>query len=342
MLDKISLQFDPSATRIGSTDLRTGLSAIARDGETLWLACDEGCRLERLTKTADDAFAGHTTVPLASLLTLPADDTEEADVEGMDVADGWLWIVSSHSVKRKSPKARDKADAVAGKLATTSRDGNRHLLARLPLDGGTVHRKQGKRRAASIETRPKSSALLKAIKKGADGDGDPHLAPFVPLPGKDNGFDIEGLAVSGSRVFVGLRGPVLRGWACILELHPIREGDVLKLKPLEGRVPYRKHFLELGGLGVRDLLVAGDDLLILAGPTMTLDAPCEIWRWKNGAAGGAATGATRLLTLPTRDGADKAEGFTDLADGSLMVVYDTPHATRLVDDATVLADVVRL
>jgi len=30
----------------------------------------------------------------------------------MDVADGWLWIVGSHSVKRKSPKPRDVADAV--------------------------------------------------------------------------------------------------------------------------------------------------------------------------------------------------------------------------------------
>lgn len=92
---------------------------------------------------------------------------------------------------------------VADKLATTSRDGNRHLLARFPVAGGNVHRKQGARRAASIETRPKASALLKAITRGPDGDGDPHLAAFVPLPGKDNGFDIEGL---------------------------------------DGRLPYRKHF----------------------------------------------------------------------------------------------------
>ena len=35
---------------IGTVDLRTGLSAVALDGNTLWLACDEGCRVERLTK----------------------------------------------------------------------------------------------------------------------------------------------------------------------------------------------------------------------------------------------------------------------------------------------------
>ena len=50
-----------------------------------------------------------------------------------------------------------------------------------------------------------------------------------------------------------------------------------------------------------------------------------------------------LRVLPTRNAADRAEGFTDLADGSsVMVVYDTPHPDRLRDGATVLADVVRL
>ena len=342
MASTIPLQFDPSALHIGTVDLRTGLSAIALDGDTLWLACDEGCRLERLTRDGD-AFSSHTSVGLSSLLTLPADDTEEADIEGMDVADGWLWIIGSHSVKRKSPKPRDKADAVAERLATTSRDGNRHLLARIPIDGNNIRRKHGARRAASIETRPRSSALLKAIKRGPDGEGDPHLATFVPIPGKDNGFDIEGLAVNGDRVFVGLRGPVLRGWACVLEVHPVDAGDHLDLERVDGRLPYRKHFLNLGGLGIRDLLVLGDDLLILAGPTMALEGACAIWRWKKGAVGGPESAVAPMRILPTRETADRAEGFTDLPDGrSVMVVYDTPHTERLVGPATVLADVIRL
>ena len=48
--------------------------------------------------------------------------------------------------------------------------------------------------------------------------GDEHLGSFLAIPGKDNGFDIEGLAVAGERLFIGLRGPVLRGWAVILEV----------------------------------------------------------------------------------------------------------------------------
>src|SRR5688572_12947990 len=115
---QVALHFDPSAVHIGTVDLRTGLSAIALDGETLWLACDEGCRLERLSTDEHGGFADHAVVGLSSLLTLPAADTEEADIEGMDVADGWLWIVGSHSVKRKSANSDDDPAAVAKRLAT--------------------------------------------------------------------------------------------------------------------------------------------------------------------------------------------------------------------------------
>jgi hypothetical protein len=141
-------------------------------------------------------------------------------------------------------------------------------------------------------------------------------------------------------VFLGLRGPVLRGWACVLEVRPAGAGDHLALEPIDERLPYRKHFLNLGGLGIRDLLVLGDDLLILAGPTLALDGDCAIWRWTKGAAGGPPAGVARLRVLPMRDGVDRAEGFTDLPDGaSVMVVYDTPHPDRLVGHSTVLADV---
>ena len=225
-----------------------------------------------------------------------------------------------------------------------SRDGNRHLLARIPIDGDTAaaQARQAARRvdrdAAQVERAPQGDQARRPTARAI-----PHLATFVPVPGKDNGFDIEGLAVNGDRVFIGLRGPVLRGWACVLEVHPVDAGDHLELEGVDGRVPYRKHFLNLGGLGIRDLLVLGDDLLILAGPTMALDGACAIWRWKKGAVGGPESEVTPLRLLPTRETADRAEGFTDLPDGrSVMVVYDTPHAERLGDDGTVLADVIRL
>ena len=47
---------------------------------------------------------------------------------------------------------------------------------------------------------------------------DPVLGPFVGLPSKENGLDIEGLAVRGDTVLLGLRGPVIRGYALVVRL----------------------------------------------------------------------------------------------------------------------------
>jgi hypothetical protein len=217
-----TLEFDPGKVKVTEkADLRTGLSGIASIGDDLWLACDEGCRLERLSRStaAPQHFASHASFGLETLLDLPAAPTEEADIEGMDVDDGFLWLVGSHSSKRKLPDENDTAPKIAEKLGRVpKRDGNRHLLARIPLDGREPKKSAAGRAAGSIPRTDKSSALLDAIVASQD----PHLAPFVGIPGKDNGLDIEGLAVRGSRVFVGLRGPVLREWTCLLELRSPR------------------------------------------------------------------------------------------------------------------------
>lgn len=345
-----TLQFDPGNLTVGDKkDIRDGLSAVALHGDDLWLACDEGCRLERLSRDGSAlTFSSHESFPLSGFLDLPArqkqgEPEEEADIEGMDVDDGWLWLVGSHSVKRKNPKPGDLPDDVAKKLLKVSRDGNRHLLARVPIEDGVPRRSVGTRTAACIDTSPESSALLAAI----EAAGDRHLLPFVHVPGKDNGLDIEGLAVRGMRAFIGLRGPVLRGWSCILELRLEAQERTLKLLPVDGRNLYRKHFQNLNNLGVRDLLIHGDDLLVMAGPTQSHDGPHEIWRWKNAAQAGttASSGLERVLVLPARDHADRAEGFTvfDATEksSSVLVVYDTPAEDRL-GTSSVTADVFRL
>src|SRR4030095_8201482 len=58
------------------------------------------------------------------------------------------------------------------------------------------------------------------------------------------------------------------------------EPDRLRLRPFADGLPYRKHVLDLDGLGVRDLCPDGDDLLVRAGPTMDLDGPVRIYRWR--------------------------------------------------------------
>lgn len=341
----VTLEFDPGKLQAGGADIRKGLSAVVLRSTDLWLACDEGCRLERLSRAGgpEPLFSGHAVFELADLINLPAGAEEEADVEGLDIDDDWLWLVGSHSVKRKKPKDADGPAEAAAKLEKTERDGNRHLLARVPIEGNALRRESGARRAGTIATSPKSSALLDAIV----GRGDRHLKPFVEIPGKDNGLDIEGLCVRGPRVLVGLRGPVLREWCCILELRVEADADgALRLESVDQGVPYRKHFLKLGGLGVRDLVALGEDLLILAGPTMAHDGPIEVWRWRKGALGGDAGlshETERLLAVPHGEGEDRAEGMTlfDRGGGStnILVVFDTPAQARLMDPSSVRADV---
>ncbi|NEQ54611.1 MAG: DUF3616 domain-containing protein, partial [Leptolyngbya sp. SIO3F4] len=171
---------------------------------------------------------------------------------------------------------------------------------------------------------------------------------------KDNGLDIEGMAVAGHKIFLGLRGPVLRGWAVLLELElEESETDVLSLKLLEDKKLYRKHFLNLAGLGVRDLYLHNEDLLILAGPTMTLSGEQQIFRLKDVLDHnddcvwhGEKDGLEALFDIPLTMGSDFAEGMTLFPclgyEDSLLVVYDAPDKKRLVGGDAVLADVFRL
>lgn len=362
----VLLEFDPDLNKLRKDKkLSDGLSAVVQIGDALWVANDEALSLERLSRqreTGDGAirFADHQQFPLHDFLQLPAppkegdDKIEEADIEGLDYHDGYLWLVGSHSLKRDKPKEDKSIEKNVERLAKVSRDGNRFLLARIPLSDDatpslkrTVERDGHSRTAARLAGNQKSNALTRALA------GDEHLGPFLAIPGKDNGFDIEGLAVAGDRVFVGLRGPVLRGWAVILEL-ALEEQDAstLTLKSIgpDGR-PYRKHFLDLEGLGVRDLCAQGDDLLVLAGPTLTVAGPQKVFRWPGGARPNRESlvfgdNLPTVLDLPVGAGPAQAEGIAPFdCDGgdtrSILVVYDAA-ANRQRDESAVEADLFAL
>lgn len=340
------LKFDPKLNRLDDEgkELRDGISAAVFKGGALWVACDETTRLERLTRGRGEEYGNHRAFPLSEFLTLHAGDDVEADVEGMDVADDYLWLVGSHSLKRANLKHGKSADDNRKRLADVTADGNRFLLARIPLvadgEGHTLAKEtgvgEGRRVAAQLRGDAGSSELTAALKS------DKHLGPFFEIPGKDNGFDIEGLALSGGRVFVGLRGPVLRGWAMIIEVEvgeDKQDSSVLGLKGIgPDERPYRKHFLDLGGLGIRDLCADGVDLLILAGPTMDLDGPVTVFRWEGGARPEKqsvvfADQLQKIMDVPFGVGVDHAEGMAlvPAADGGgrgIMLVYDAPSDER--------------
>ncbi|GIE70520.1 DUF3616 domain-containing protein [Actinoplanes palleronii] len=331
----------------------TNLSAVRLDGPVLWIAGDETATIERLTADNPERpaeFGDEARFRLGDLVDLPgADADEEADVEGLARSGHFLWAVGSHSLRRKQIRSHHDGPKALKRLARTEGQDNRQILVRLPIadvDGvptpvpekvvdGVRHQ------AAALSGKDDLRRLLR---------DDEHLARFLPIPGKDNGLDIEGIAVRDDRVYLGLRGPVLRGWAFVLEVRPYVTEDEparLRLRPFEDGRPYRKHVLDLNGLGVRDLCPDGDDLLVLAGPTMALDGPVRIYRW-HGAARTEMPSIvrdkliSRELELTFGEGDDHAEGMSMLGDDRVLVVYDSPAAARLTEDGTVIADVLLL
>ena len=230
------------------------------------------------------------------------------------------------------------------------------MLARIPIiDGELVKFSSSaegeKLTAASLKTTKKRNILYDLLKE------DEHLRPFVSagIPSKDNGLDIEGLAVAGEKLFLGLRGPVLRGWAIILEIEiESTEPGILTLKEFtEQKVKYKKHFFDLNGLGVRELCIRDKDIIILAGPTMDLAGEMIVFRWKKALKNLADLVHSTdkgdldvLFTLPVTVGSDYAEGlalYSYLEEhDSLMVLYDSPDKQRLRKDKQIFVDVFRL
>ncbi|NAZ83392.1 DUF3616 domain-containing protein [Kineococcus sp. R8] len=347
-------------SRAGGTHVN--LSAVRSDGEHLWVAGDETATVERLSAhTRDGVVTGYgdqVTVALADLVALPAPGDEEADVEGLARQGPWLWAIGSHSLKRKKVRPGDSPAKARKRLGKVVREANRYVLVRMPVDPAT---------GLPVRELELDGETLTAAVLGAHDDAltdhladEPLLAPFGRIPSKDNGIDVEGVAVHSTggvdRLYVGFRGPVLRGWAVVVEVRPVTHPDDphrLQLGRFDGGERHRLHLLDLRGLGVRDLCPDGDDLLVLAGPSMGLSGPVRVHRWTGAGVTDAAevVGADELpvvLELRHGDGEDHAEGIALLDETDehghprLLVVLDSPAAGRHTPGGGMLADVLDL
>jgi hypothetical protein len=348
LLGRVALRFagkHKQTTQDLSTALRTPTGSLL-------VAGDELASLELLAPTPSEphVYTAQERIDLHAPLELAAD--AEVDIEGLACSEDGaaMFVIGSHSARRKKPRGkREKEDLE--RLASVKVEDSRNVLLRLPLDHGVpvIGDEPGKLVAKLPGDGERSLLGLLA--------DDPHLGPFVrrdasvPIPGKDNGFDIEGLAYLNGRLLVGLRGPVLRGWAFVLDFELEVRGEELDIVGKKQR--YRKHALDLDGLGVRELIVCGDDLLVLAGPTMALDGAHRIFRWPGGPSqkrdSVVAQGKGQLehlFDVPSLQGYDRAEGATLTSwfreRDALLVVYDSPTKARMLDAHTVIADVFAL
>lgn len=189
----------------------------------------------------------------------------EIDIEGLAWGNKHLYVIGSHSLARKKHKLSRK------RLYTLKSESSREQLFRVPIDNNG-QLKAGKK--------------IKQVSLRDLFTTHPLLSRFRSIPSKENGIDIEGLAVKQveiegrkqERLFIGFRGPVLRGnLALIMEL------DFDKGKFKQRKIPKKPkiHFLDFDGRGVRGMTVAGDDgFLILTGPVSDADYAPENIRYR--------------------------------------------------------------
>jgi len=231
----------------------------------------------------------------------------ELDLEGLAVEGSNLYAIGSHSAKRRNVDAKDR-----------TREKNR------------------KRLMSAAQKQPSRDCLLK-IESNEDGTkrsiARTSLAAYLDTTepfkshrsaaSKENGVDIEGLAVKDGYLYVGFRGPVLRG----------NHVPIIRFKFNKSPKNDNVLFVNLDGRGIRDLVAVKNGLLILAGPVGDASLSYHLYHWngKDQVPGNDVefeSGLTPLgdLPLPDDGGQWKAEGITLVTETAqtweLIVVFD--------------------
>ena len=242
---------------------------------------------------------------------------QEMDLEGIAADGTTIYVLGSHSARRKRVDDKNKyAKNRNALLGAAEPQPSRDVLVRYTRGVG------GK--AGPIE-RTSLRAFL---------DASEPFRSFRSVASKENGIDAEGVAVRGERLYIGFRGPVLRGnFAPVVRCRfgqPIKDPEVL--------------FVGLGGRGVRDLTAVEHGLLILAGPVGDGPGTYQLYFWdgedtvtgQDVAARSAGLVLLGDLPLPDTEGAvAKAEGLALVEEQpghwKVLVVFDglkNGHATQ--------------
>ncbi len=279
-------------------DKNNSISAIDAIGDFLIVGADESNKVKVLK------FDGTNYDVVGKVELNSAKD--EIDIEGIASEDNTVYVVGSHSWKRKKI---DPGDSYAGNRSemfspkAVKAEPDRDCLCRFHLDSGGIVSKIEETNLRSIID---NNAVLKA---------------FSQIPSKENGVDIEGIAVRKEQLYIGFRGPVLRGnLVPILKCkfsNPITSADLV--------------FVNLGGRGIRDLTRVDDGFLVLAGPVGDGPGSYQVYFWDGedclpGSRISGNAGRLELLVDIPVSGDEKPEGLARLNESNtnyeILIVYD--------------------
>ena len=290
------------------------VSAIAKideNGSLLVIGSDEGSSIQFLKKDRDESYGVHA--PTIDLFNNTQEQGEEMDIEGLAVNADSLYVIGSHSSKRKKVKEDNEYQINREKFHENKikDEKDRDWLYRLKIDP------QGK-----VEGELERKTLKLII------ETDPVLSRFSKLPSKENGVDIEGLATKNNNLYVGFRGPVFRN-----NYVPIMKLKFDNINSTYDPNAYEVLYIQLGGRGIRDITSVSRGFLILAGPVGDGAASYQLYHWdgKDIIPGNDRRpqdiGNISLLCEIATPEDGKAEGIVDLStDGdtsyNLIIVYD--------------------
>ncbi|BCN92440.1 hypothetical protein THMIRHAM_02250 [Thiomicrorhabdus immobilis] len=228
------------------------ISGVVITDNFMALATDEGNQIQIFKADNKKSWKSINVIQLS-------DDSEEMDIEALAWQAPYLYALGSHSAKRKKLKnSLNQKDNIA-RLQTIYAEPARQKLVRLELD------------SAARVIQQQSLSIQQELTR------HPLLKPFIGLPSKENGIDIEGLAIDGQgRLLLGFRGPVFRG-----NIVPI-----LRLKLAKNRFAIKKSkllYITTAGNGVRGLsevpLSKPEQFLVLSGAVGDQPLPYQVSLW---------------------------------------------------------------
>jgi hypothetical protein len=219
------------------------LSGVTRWRDLLIVCPDEGAEFNVLRAT-------HSGYDVISTVNLQSGGDEEIDMEGAASDSQHVFIVGSHSIRRTKLDEEGTYKKNRKRLTRVRPHNESYSLYRITL--GDYCELLEKHRVDLRETL----------------QSDEILGPFFAVPGKENGIDIEGIAVKSGKLFVGFRGPVLRGNFVPVVSFQFDHPEDYDLK-----------FVQLEGRGIRDLVAVEDGFLILAGAVGDGDGSYRLYLW---------------------------------------------------------------
>jgi len=241
---------------IGCIRAANDLSAIGRVGPYLVIGGDAAVGPDKnlniiqvLSKQED----GHYVVGEDILLPDVENDGRELDIEGIAVDGNFIYVIGSHSFRRN--KARPKKSVKRN---------------RKTFNQGKIKPEPGRDWLHRIEVNSQVQPIAKMSISLRDVISDHEaLKAFSEIPSKENGVDIEGLAVDDGWVYVGFRGPVFRG----------NYVPVLKFQFDQHEKSASLLLVKLEGGGIRDMAKVQDGFLLVSGPVGDAPGPYQVYHW---------------------------------------------------------------